>query len=370
MTGNSKSKKKIKLLIIIPSLQCGGSERYVTVLCNHIDKEKFDVTLVVLNNSDPFFIINEPAIKIIDLKVPRVLQSFFKIKKAVKSLKPDIIFTTANHLNLFFAIFKRTITGDIKIVGRESSIVSLQKKHEKFTWFFNVLLKKYYKRLDFIICQSAYMQKDLVEQYHVQKEKTIIINNPVELMDNKSLLPNKKETTNRIYKFVTVSRLSKVKGITRLINAVKHLKVPFIYHIIGEGAERPVLEQLIIDQGLSEKVILEGVKKQPYQNMEDADLFLMGSYHEGFPNALTEAGLLGIPVVAFDAPGGIKEIIRDGENGFLVKENDGVLFAETIQKALSANFNKSQISQQTSKRFSVTTIIQKVEQVFEEIYLA
>jgi glycosyltransferase involved in cell wall biosynthesis len=245
--------------------------------------------------------------------------------------------------------------------------VSIQKKREKFTWLFNALLKMYYKRLDFILCQSAYMQQDLIEQYKIKIERTIVINNPVEIIEGYPLNNNLKKMDTPIYKFITVARLSKEKGIARLIDAVSYLKIPFIYHIIGEGIERKVLEQLIIKKNLQAKVILEGAKKKPYQNMQDADLFLMGSYHEGFPNVVIESGILGIPVVAFDAPGGLKDIIIEGENGLIVKRNDTKVFADTIQIAVGRNFDKNNIRQQTSERFSVINILNKVEQLFTKI---
>ncbi len=362
-----KDNKKINLLIITPSLECGGSERFVLILCNNISVDKFDVTLVVLNNTNPFYKINRSAIKIIDLKIPTVRQSFFNIRKVVKSVKPDIIFTTANHLNLFFAIFKRMLTGTIKIIARESSIVSIQKREEKLTWLFNGLLKMYYKRLDFILCQSTYMQQDLVEHYQINKEKTIVINNPVEIIAIDLPINDFNKTGERTYKFITVARLSKEKGLARLINAVSYLKIPFTYHIIGEGIERKPLEQLIIEKKLQGKVILEGAKTQPYKNMQNADLFLMGSYHEGFPNVVIEAGILGIPVVGFDAPGGLKDIIIEGENGLLVKHDNIIEFAGTIESALAKNFDKNNIRQQTSKRFSVVNILDKIEQLFTKI---
>ncbi|MBK6634366.1 MAG: hypothetical protein IPG38_08650 [Chitinophagaceae bacterium] len=62
------SSKKIKLLIITPSLQCGGSEKFVTMVCSHINTQLFSVCLVVVNNSRPFYTITNPAINIIGLK--------------------------------------------------------------------------------------------------------------------------------------------------------------------------------------------------------------------------------------------------------------------------------------------------------------
>ena len=98
--------------------------------------------------------------------------------------------------------------------------------------------------------------------------------------------------------------------------------------------------------------------------MEDAALFLMGSYYEGLPNSLLEAGMLGIPVIAFDAPGGIHEIIIQGENGLLVTGDDENAYAAAIQNAVQMNFDRNAIIEMTKKRFGVNHIIPQIEDLF------
>jgi glycosyltransferase involved in cell wall biosynthesis len=98
--------------------------------------------------------------------------------------------------------------------------------------------------------------------------------------------------------------------------------------------------------------------------MEDAALMLMGSHYEGFPNVLLEAGALGIPVIAFNAPGGIMEIITDGENGLLVKDNDEKAFGVAIEKALQMHFDRNKIIAATKERYSLDAIVAQTEELF------
>jgi glycosyltransferase involved in cell wall biosynthesis len=149
-----------------------------------------------------------------------------------------------------------------------------------------------------------------------------------------------------------------------LIRSLAKLTIPFFYHIIGEGNKKEQLQNLINNLHLQNKVFLEGQKNNPFVDMEDASLFLMGSYYEGLPNVLLEAGMLGIPVVAFDVPGGIREIITDGQNGLLVRDNDEKAFAVAIERALTINFNKLQIIANTKSKFSVHFIIKQTETLF------
>ncbi|MEP7254885.1 MAG: glycosyltransferase [Ferruginibacter sp.] len=355
----------IKVLIITPSLECGGSEKYVSLLCNNINTRLFSVCLVVLNNETPFYTIKNKNVEVIDLKEKRVLFSLFKIKNVIKKFKPDIVFTTANHLNLYLSIFRRSFPGKIKMVARESSIVSINSRRAKMPVLYNWLIKKYYRRFNFIICQSAYMQQDLIRNYYINADKTAVINNAVDMASQNMYAIN--TTADKVYKFITVARLSDEKGVERLIRAVGLLSIPFQFYIIGEGDKRNALQSLVNKLQLQNTVFLSGEKADPFKGMEDADLFLMGSYYEGFPNVLLEAGALGIPVIAFNVPGGIPEIVSD-ENGILVDDNDILGFAEAIRKGLFVEYNRDRIIENTQKRFPVNIIVAQAENLFKKLH--
>ncbi|WP_462252077.1 glycosyltransferase [Ferruginibacter sp.] len=361
MQPDTNDNKKIKLLILTPTLECGGSEKYVSLLCNNINSQQFAVTLAVLNNETPFYKITNNDVALIDLKVKHARSSLFKIKSLVKQHKPDIIFSTSNHLNIYLAVFRQLFSKKIIFIARESSVVSINSKRAKFPVLYTWLIKTFYQRINFIICQSKYMQQDLIDNYNIKKEKAIVINNPVE--ENSLMLAATKKN-----KFITVARLSEEKGIDRLIRSVANLTIPFTYYIIGDGNKTESLQNLINQLQLQSKVFLTGKKDNPFGEMEDADLFLMGSHYEGFPNTLLEAGALGIPVVAFNVPGGIREIITDGENGLLVKDGDEKAFAAAIEKALNIDFNRQQIKNNTQKIFSLNLIIKKTETLFLELH--
>jgi len=350
--------QKIRLLIFIPTLECGGTEKYVSLICNHIDTKIFDVTLAVLNDAHPFYEIKN-TVEVVDLHTKRVRNSLSKIKKLVRQKQPHIIYSNANHLNLLFAMCRWMFPKEIKFIARESSIISINSKRASFSNLYQRLIRIYFRRLDHIICQSAYMQQDLVNNFKFPKSKTTIINNPVEEIADTLSSPSKN-------KFITVARLSEEKGIDRLIRAVARLSFSFQYYIIGEGHERNKLQKLIDDLQLQDKVFLSGEKINPYQGMEDAALMLSGSLYEGFPNSLLEAGMLGIPVIAFDAPGGTCEIIKDGENGLLIKDNDEMAFAIAIEKVLQTNFDRIKIIADTKERYGLRKAMTEIEKLFKE----
>ncbi len=284
--------------------------------------------------------------------IANVRKSLFAILKLSRELKPAIIFTTANHLNLFVAMFRWMFPKKVKVIARESSIVSVNTQRTWNPQLYHWLLRRFYRKIDLIICQSEYMRQDLLKNYHIKKAKTRVIYNPV----TAPKLSND-EKKSSCAKLVTVARLSEEKGLDRLIRSVAKLTIPCHFTIVGEGSKRPALEKLIRDMNLREKVTLAGSNTDPFTVVTQPDIFLMGSYYEGFPNAMLEALAGGIPVVAFNAPGGISELLTDGVNGILVNGGDETTFAEAIEKAINSNFNRNAIRDKTLTRFDINVIM-------------
>lgn len=352
------NKQKIKLFICIPTLQCGGSEKYVHTICRYIDKEKFAVTLLVLDNKDAFYTI-DPAVELIDLHTTRARHAVSIIIRLAKERKPDILFSAASHVNILLAMFRNRFSTRMVLIARESSLLSENSRHAALPLLFNRLAKLFYRRIDHVICQSAAMQQDLIHNYRIPVGNSTVLLNPVEVAGNVVVDPVP-------LKFTSVARLSKEKGIGRVLEALACLSLPYHFHIIGEGKERTALETLAGTLGIKEKVTFYDRQQKPFSGMEDAQLFLMGSYHEGLPNALLEAGAYGIPAVAYDAPGGIGEVINE-ENGLLVKEDSAEAFASAIEQAISLPFDRQHIQTQTAERFSVTTHVQALEALLSRL---
>lgn len=356
---------KISVLIVVPSLECGGAERNVALICNHINSSKFDVCLAVTDHSKPFYQITNPAIRVVDLQCRHVRQSLWIIRLLTKDLKPDIILSAANHLNLLMAIFSWLYPKNTPIIARESSVVSVNSKRAKWPFLYEWLLKRYYKKLHLLICQSTYMQKDLVKHYAVPVEKTTIVYNA---LDIPTATHTRKDNGNDdAKKFITVARLSEEKGIDRILRSLLKLKIPFHYHIIGDGPMRSKLEEIAKAFPAHQKIFFSGSLQEPYTGMADADLFLMGSHYEGFPNVLIEANALGIPVVAFHAPGGIEEVVSHKKTGMLVssdKEND---FALAIEDALQFPFDRDWIKAFTRQRYDAANAVLQWENLFMQI---
>ncbi len=284
--------------------------------------------------------------------MPKILQ---KIKKA----QPHIVYSTANHLNLLLAIFKVALPKTTKFIAWETSIVSVNHTFSAYPTFYNFLLKTFYKKIPLVVCQSNFMQQDLITNYKLTAKQTTVIYTGVGEVN--TIIANTKNTKPH---FLTVARLSPEKGIDKILKALSLVTFDFTYTIIGDGSERENLQKLVKQYKVENKVIFTGQRQNPFATITKINLFLMASSYEGFPTTLLEATSYGIPIVAYNAPGGIAEIIEDGVNGFLVNENNATAFAKTIEKAMNYNFDNKKIQQQTQVKFALQNSIQQLQNLF------
>ncbi len=131
------------------------------------------------------------------------------------------------------------------------------------------------------------------------------------------------ETTQRI--IVAVGRLAEEKQFDKLIQAfaiVASAHAQWSLNIFGEGPDRRVLETLIHDLKMEERIFLRGWVPNISKELKKSDIFAMSSRSEAFPAALCEAMACGLPAVSFDCPSGPAEIIREKIDGILVPPND------------------------------------------------
>ena len=133
--------------------------------------------------------------------------------------------------------------------------------------------------------------------------------------------------------------------------------------IYGDGHLRDELQKQIEDYGLTEQVILMGAHKDIFNKISRASLFVLSSDFEGLPNTLIEAMCIGIPSVSTDcSPGGARELINDGENGFVVPCNNPQALAYAMNKVLSDNELAQKFSieaKKISKRMESKEIAEK-----------
>ena len=211
---------------------------------------------------------------------------------------------------------------------------------------------------------------DLVENFKIKKDKLIKINNPVDFNFIEEKLENatKPESYREGFKnVVAIGNLSSRKGFDNLLKVFVKLKQhKVLLHILGDGRDREMLHQMKLNLGL-ENVIFHGVQKNPYPFLKFADLFVLSSRYEGFPNVLLEAGACGTYSLANNCKGGIHEIIQPKINGEISDIENHEVFAAKIVEILEQIHDSEAIKNSIQSRFSKEMILEKYYEVFESI---
>ncbi len=351
---------KIKIAFFLPSLTAGGAERIISFLSQSLNEEIFEVTLIIIGyQKDSKYDVT--GIEVIYLNKPRVLSAFKTIPKLLYTNKYDIAMSSIRHLNALMGLisifFPKT-----KFVAREANVMSVLDNYpeENDRTYPSFIYRLGYSQLDAIICQSLDMYNDVLKEFPKMANRIHLINNPI----THSFTTKQKKTANiKPFRFITVASLEPRKGHLRILDGLALFKEDFIYTIIGNGSQKEIINKRIKELNLENQVEHIPYTDRVSDYLIQSHVFIQGSYVEGFPNALLESSAVGTPVIAFDAPGGINEIVEMGVNGLIIKKVDDLQSA--IQKVLlSDRFGPSEVSDSVIKKYNSKTILGKYENLF------
>lgn len=335
---DKNSQNKIKIVYILPSLDKGGAERFITDLILNLNIQIFAPTLILFKRGGDWVselnAQNIPVI-ILEKKYKIDLINFWQLFKALKKIRPEIV-----HTQLGGDVYGRLAAKILKtpvILSTEQNV----NPDEKFSA--NILKKITNRWADKIVAISQAVKEDAVSRYQTPADKIIIIPNGLKIA--KFLNPTKKlinnpEEKNETLIFGTVGRLSPQKGHATLIQAWKQLKQRGHKCLIaGIGHLANKLRSEINSAELSDEIKLVGpIDSVRFLNSLDA--FVFPSLWEGQGIVLLEAGLIGLPIIA-SAVDGITEII-DESTGWLVASGDAAAWAAKIDW-LAANINSPEV---------------------------
>ena len=350
-----------KLCFIVPALGNGGAEKVALHLLNNLNLEKYDLTLIIVyKNKGDYLKELRKEVKIKFINVSRIRFGIFPIFKCLKKNKFDYVMVFSEEIMIFLGILVVPFIKRTTFINRHLSVFVKENNNFLKRWS----LKLAYKSYDRVISQSKDMTKSLLENKLVYKEKITEINNPVnlEIINELSEKNEKIEFKSNFKNLIAVGRLYHQKGFDILINNMKYLKNDNIkLFILGEGIERSNLEKIIQENNLEDTVFLLGRKKNPYIYMKNADLFILSSRYEGFPNVLLEANACGCYAICNDCPGGINEIIQENLNGNIIDFKNEELFINTIKREVNRNHEKKKIIDVVKNKYSLENIINMYE---------
>jgi len=363
----------VKLLFFISSLQCGGAERVCVTLCNHWADRGWEITLATFDDGaqPPFFPLS-PAVRHVTLDLERRseglihsvtnnLRRVARLRTFVRRERPSRILSFIDGTNVL-ALIAAAGTG-IPVVVAER----VDPAHHGIPLPWKILRRVVYRNAFAIAVQTRSIGAYFPASW---QERIALIPNPVPTMPSRSADQAAPPGVRR--SIVAMGRLERQKGFDLLIRAfasIASTRLEWDLTIFGEGSERVALEAAITRAGLSERIALPGRERDAAGALARADLFVLSSRYEGFPNALCEAMASGLPVISFDCPSGPADIVRDGMDGRLVPAEDvEALAAAMAELTGNAELRKALgvAATAVAERFSIQRIAALWERVLRD----
>ncbi len=318
--------------IFIPTLTAGGAERVASLLANDWCRER-RVIVVTYFNTLPFFAV-DPRIEILCLgfqpnrpalgRVLDVVRAAQRFRRIIKRLRPTFVLSFMNKYNAFCLMALRGMRIPVIVSERGSPTEVLPRVRV-------AARDMLYPSAAGLICQTGAGYDFITAQTRVRA--AIVIPNPVRrVIDPAERKPEKI--------ILAVGRFIESKGFDQLVAAVAAMSVAGWRLILcGDGPLRTALEQQARRLGIEGGVEFPGLVGDLAPYYRRAGIFAFSSLHEGFPNALAEAMVSGLPCVSYDCPTGPSDLIEDGESGLLIPVGDvAAMTAALDQLAVDRDF--------------------------------
>lgn len=370
------------LLFLLYSLEAGGAQRVTITLANHWVRQGDRVSLVTWASPGLDFYAFDPSIERISLHLSdrqgggwRGLCANWQRWRALRRLlcrsRPDVAIALMPSANVLLALARIGLPGPL-VVGSER----LHPPAEPLGGPWSFLRWLAYGGLDAVVAQTQ--TSALWLRRHTRARQVVVIANPLVqdwsvepplLLPEELLSPGEKL-------LLAAGRLSHQKGFDQLLQAFARVAwehPSWRLVILGEGPERAALERQIQALGLGTQVLLPGRAGNIAQWYARAELFVLSSRYEGFPNVLAEAMAAGVAVVSSNCPTGPADLVRDGIDGCLVPPEDPVALAQALAVAMADDALRSRWAaeaSQLSARLDAARIAGAWEALFAQLGLA
>lgn len=291
------------------------------------------------------------------------IRRIVRLRRALCASRPSVIVSFMDATNVLTLIAGTGLHVPVIISERTDP------RHHRIGRVWQCLRQALYRKADAVVVQTNAVStwaKGLARPDAVR-----VIPNPVVL--ETPHLPPRNTHSSRMRTVVAMGRLSKEKGFDLLLQAFAQCvdtRSGWYLEIMGDGAERAKLEALAGTLGITDQVHFHGRVSNPTTILTCADLFVLSSRYEGFPNALLEAMACGVAVVATDCPSGPRDIIRDAIDGLLIPVDN----VDALSHAMGALMDNpeqrvrlGQRAREVRDRFSVRTIMAMWDSLVQEL---
>jgi len=327
----------MRITLVIYSLNAGGAERVMSTMANYWAAKGWTVNLLTLGSPDarPFYELH-PAVchRALGLAgksgnplvaMAKNLHRVRLLRRAICETDPDVVISTMSPTNVLTLVATKGMK--VPVIVREAN----NPYQSVIGWQWAFLRRWTYPNASRVVLLSG---DSLTYFSRAVRKRSVVIPNPVMM----EALPQPPKSCNGADRtIIAMGRFVPQKGFEMLLQAFARIAdrhPEWTLEILGDGPLREELEALVEKRGLTGRVRMPGVTKQPFEKLRKADIFVLSSRFEGFPNALCEAMACGLPPISFDCRTGPAEIIRDGIDGVLVPAENVDALGEAMDQLM------------------------------------
>ena len=365
--------KKRRILFLIDSLVCGGAEKSLVSLLPLLDYDRYEVDLMLVCRGGIFDCYIPKEVHVIDFPMKRGLWTSLctLYYSLLIRLFPNRHFAELRWKALHTAIPQLHQTYDVAVAYQQGFptyyVAEKVTARRKLAWVNADLAKagyrerfnrRFYDRFDHVIAVSDQLYTMLTQTAFVRRESLVTVYDILNvdlirrMADGQGYTDTLPDGALRI---VTVARVAPPKNHLLAVETARLLRqrgLKFRWYFVGDGSDRPAVEQRIGEYGLEADVVLLGEQANPYPFMKQADIYVQTSTFEGFCLTLCEARLLHKPEVSTNFPV-VYNQLRHGENG-LIAEMTPESLADNIMRLATDTDLRQRIIAETQKETNLT----------------
>jgi glycosyltransferase involved in cell wall biosynthesis len=393
------SSQRIRVLLLLPSLHGGGAERVAVHLFQHVDPERFELRMGLLDESGPYLAQLDPArVDVAQLGkrfmqfdrgnaeqyepgslAPAIVLTPANVVAMLRRFRPDVVLSFRKGMNVI-ALGALLLYGRHRLrwIAREGNntlaVIQDELSSELARRVVRELTARVYRSADRLLTICHAMERELIRDLALDPARVRTIHNAVDLREvtAKAAEPVPAELALSAPYLLAVGRLERQKGLDVLLHAFAGSDQRHACKIllVGRGSCERALRDLAAELGIADRVIFAGWRDNPWALMSRARAFVLPSRWEGFGNVVVEAMASGVPVIVSDCSYGPNEIVRDGVDGLVAPVDDVEATRRAIERVLLEPGLASQLTaagRERAREFDLPVIVRRYEALFLEL---
>lgn len=372
MSNENTAELNRRLTLVLSNFGPGGAERALSTMANYWAQQGRPVTLITFSpaSEDHYQLherVNRVSLEIYWrsksnlVRMRDAITRVVRIRRAIRRSQPDVVISFVDKTNIR-VLMSLLGTGIPVIVSERTNPASWS-----IGWVWSLARKILYRRADAVVSQTQNVRQWLSQ--FVDPDRVVAIPNAVRVPP----VQRKPGAANRAGIVVAMGRMSAEKGFDLLLQAWAALgrqRDGWRLLIIGDGPLRAELEAQASDLDVAESIEFAGLVEDPEALLVQADIYVLPSRIEGFPNALLEAMSLGLAAVSFDCDSGPRDIIRPDIDGLLVPAGDVAALSAAVGRLMSDTAARERLgtaAQAVTERFSQDRIMLRWQALIDSI---